>query len=287
MPEVFGYEVPVQEATAAVRRFLAGPLNFLDTAAWYGEGRSEQRIGAALADAGGLPEGFVLSTKVDPDPTTGDYSGRQVRRSFEASLERLGLDRVDLLHLHDPEVMSFEEATAAGGPVEELVRIKDEGLVRALGVGGGPVALMAQFVRTGAFDVLLTHNRWTLVDRSADALLDEAVGLDVGVMNAAPYGGGILAEGAARRRTYAYRPASPETLSRVRSMEAACARHGVPLAAAGLQFSMRDPRITSTVVGVTRPDHVDDILRNAMTTVPEALWAELQPLAAPEADWLW
>ncbi len=137
MPEVFGYEVPAPQATSVVRRFLEGPLNFVDTAAWYGEGRSEERIGAALADSGGPPERLVLSTKVEPDPTTGDYSGRQVRRSVEASLTRLGVDRVDVLHLHDPEKMPFEEATAPGGPVEELLRIKDEGLTRALGVGGG------------------------------------------------------------------------------------------------------------------------------------------------------
>src|SRR3712207_2244425 len=146
---------------------------------------------------------------------------------------------------------------------------------------------MTQLVRTGAFDVLLTHNRWTLVDRSAGALLDEAVSSGVGVMNGAPYGGGILAEGADRRSTYAYRPASPETLARVRAMEAASARHGVPLAAAALQFSLREPRITSTVVGVTTADQVDDLLRNAQLQVPDTLWAELEPLAAPEADWLW
>ena len=287
MPEVFGYPVPEEQATATVRRFLEGPLNFLDTAAWYGGGRSEARIGASLAEAGGLPAGVVLSTKVEPDPVTGDYSAAQVRRSVEGSLERLGVDSVHLLHLHDPEKISFEEAVARGGPVAELQRIKDEGLTEALGVGGGPVALMMQFLRTGFPDVLLTHNRWTLVDRSAGALLDEAVRLGVGVMNGAPFGGGILARGAEQVRTYAYRPADTETLQRVRSMEAACARHGVALAAAALQFSLRDPRITATVVGVTTPDEVDQLLDHATTGVPDALWAELEPLAADESEWLW
>lgn len=287
MPELYGSEVPAEAATAAVRRFLQGPLNVLDTAASYGGGRSEARIGAALTELGGLPDGFVLSTKVDPDPATGDYSAGQVRRSVEASLERLGVDRVHLLHLHDPEVMSFEQATSRGGPVAELLRIKDEGLTEALGVGGGPVDLMARFVRTDVFDVLLTHSRWTLVDRSAGALLDEAVALGVGVMNGGPFGGGILARGAAQQRTYGYRPATPETLRRVGLMEAACARHGVPLAAAALQFSLREPRITATVVGVTGPDQVDEAVRLASTAVPDALWPELVPLAAPEDDWLW
>ncbi len=125
------------------------------------------------------------------------------------------------------------------------------------------------------------------MDRSAGALLDEAVELGVGVMNAAPFAGGILAEGAARRQTYAYRPASHDTLARVRTMADVCARHGVPLALAALQFSLRDPRITSTVVGATEPGQVDDLVRNATATVPDALWDELGPLAAPQAEWLW
>ncbi len=110
----------VQLGVATAQRSLEGPFNFLDTSNGYSDGESERRVGAALRAAGGLPPGFVLATKVDPDPQTGDFSGHRVLRSVEESLERLGLDRVQLLHLHYPERISFEECTAPGGALEAL-----------------------------------------------------------------------------------------------------------------------------------------------------------------------
>jgi D-threo-aldose 1-dehydrogenase len=287
MPENFGYDVPADRGVATVRRAFAGPINFLDTSNGYSGGESERRIGAALAEAGGLPDGFVLATKVDRDGATGDFSGDRVRRSARESLERLGLDRIQLLYLHDPEHITYEEAMAPGGVVEALVRLRDEGVAEHIGLAGGPVGLMARFLATGEFEVLITHNRWTLVDRSADALIDDAVGRGIGVVNGAAFGGGMLAKGTAVSTDYAYRPAPEVVVERVRAMEKACAQHGVPLAAAALQFSLRDPRITSTIVGISRPERVDETLRLAEWDIPDALWAELDPLAAPTELWQW
>ncbi|MER7717645.1 aldo/keto reductase [Streptomyces flaveolus] len=285
LPGMFGYEVPHEQATATVRRVLGGPITFLDTSNGYAAGESERRIGAALAEAGGLPDGFVLATKVDPDPA-GDFSGSRVRASLEESLERLGLSRVPLLYLHDPERMDYAYATAPGGPVDTLLALRREGLVEHIGVAGGPVPLLRRYLETGAFEVLLTHNRFTLVDRSADELIDFAHERGVGVVNAAVFGGGVLARGTARSTSYAYRQAPPEVVDRIRAMERACESHGVPLAAAALQFSLRDPRISSTVVGLSRPQRVDETVRNASWHVPDELWAELEPLAAPGRYWL-
>jgi len=103
MPGLYGYEVGAKRAEATIEAALDGPLNFLDTSNNYGAGSAETRIGAVLRRRGGLPPGFVLATKVDADPETGDFSGARVRRSVEESLERLGLDRVQLMYLHDPE----------------------------------------------------------------------------------------------------------------------------------------------------------------------------------------
>jgi D-threo-aldose 1-dehydrogenase len=287
LPENFGYEVPLDRAVATVRRTLQGPINFLDTSANYGDGESERRIGAALAEVGGVPDGFVLATKVDRDGASGDFSGEQVRRSAAGSLERLGVDRLQLLYLHDPEHVSFEQGMATGGPVEALVKLWEEGVAEHIGVAGGPVGLLSRYLRTGSFEVLITHNRWTLVDRSAGELLDEAASLDVAVVNAAPFGGGILAKGSAASSDYAYRPAAEEVLRRVRAIEAACERQGVPVAAAALQFSMRDPRIASTIVGVSRPERVEETVALASRKLPEQLWEALEPLAAPAALWQW
>ena len=228
----------------------------------------------------------MLATKVDRDTTTGEFTGRQVRRSIETSLERLGVDRVPLLHLHDPEHITFEQGVAPGGPLEELVRIRDEGLAGHLGVAGGPVELMSRYLRTGAFDALITHNRWTLVDRSADDLLDEAAELGVAVINGAAFGGGILARGTAATQDYAYQPAGEEVLARIRRMEEICAAADVPLAAAALQFSMRDERVASTIVGVSRPERIEETARLATWPVPDEIWPELEGLAAPRETWL-
>jgi D-threo-aldose 1-dehydrogenase len=287
MPENFGYDVSAERGIATAQRALDGRINFLDTSAGYSDGESERRIGAALAATGGLPSGFVLATKVDRDMDSGDFSGDQVRRSAEGSLTRLGLDTIQLLYLHDPEHISFDEGMASGGPVEALLKLKDEGVAQHIGVAGGPVALMSRYLRTGAFEALITHNRWTLIDRSAGDLIDEAVGLGIGVVNGAPFGGGILAKGSAASTDYAYHSAPPEILQRVRAMEAACRDHEVPIAAAALQFSTRDPRITSTIVGISRPERVDETLRLAQWDIPDALWDVLEPLAAPSELWQW
>ena len=140
----------------------------------------------------------MLATKVDPDPRTGDFSGDRVRASLEESMERLGVDRIALLHLHDPERITFDEGVAPGGPVEALVDLRERGLVEHLGVAGGPVGLLQRYLDTGEFEVVLSHNRYTLLDRSAEPLFRSAAERGLGVLNAAPYGGGMLVEGPER-----------------------------------------------------------------------------------------
>jgi D-threo-aldose 1-dehydrogenase len=282
MPEHYGYEVSEQAAMATITATFRGPFNFIDTSNNYGAGAAERYIGRVLADAGGLPQGFVLATKADADPVTGDFSGDRVRRSVEESLERLGLDRVQLMYLHDPEFhLSFAEAMASGGAIAALVQLRDEGVVDHLGVAGGEIQLLADFMATGLIDVVLCHNRFTLVDRSAGPLMEDARRRGVAFINAAPYGGGILAQGPEAQPRYAYEPADAAIRDAVQAMQAACAAHDVPLAAAALQFSVRDPRIASTVVGVSAPARIDDTVRLLSHHVPDELWAELELLTPP------
>jgi D-threo-aldose 1-dehydrogenase len=171
--------------------------------------------------------------------------------------------------------------------VPALVGLKEEGIVGHLGVAGGPVGLMGRYARTGVFEALLTHNRFTLLDRSATSLIDECSELKVAVLNAAPFGGGLLARGPDRETNYGYRRAATELVDRAKEIDEACSRYGVPLAVAALQFSMRDPRVTSTVVGVTRPERVDQAIEMAAYEVPAALWEELVALAVPGEFWFW
>ena len=281
VPQLYGYTVDAERAEATVEAVLDGPFTFLDTSNNYGDGSAETRIGAVIRRRG-LPEGFVLATKADADPVTGDFSGDRVRRSVEESLTRLGLDRLPLLYLHDPEFhVTFEEATAPSGAVAAMVRLRDEGVVAHLGVAGGRLDLMRRFAATGVFEAVVNHNRWTLVDRSADPLLDECVAAGIAFVNGAPYGGGMLARGPAVQPRYAYRETVEEVRAAVRAMQAACERAGVPLAAAALQFSLRDPRVTSTIVGVSAPGRVAETLHLATLPVPEQLWPELDAARPP------
>ena len=149
MAELYGYAVEEERAVATVQAAFDSPVNFLDTSNGYGEdGTAERRIGVAIRQAGGLPTGVVLATKVDPDPRTGDFSGDRVRASLEESMERLGVDRIALLHLHDPERITFEEGVAPGGPVEALVDLRERGLAEHVGVAGGPVGLLRRYLDT-------------------------------------------------------------------------------------------------------------------------------------------
>ncbi len=221
----------------------------------------------------------MLATKADADPVSGDFSGDRVRRSVEESLERLGLDRIQLMYLHDPEFhLSFAEAMAPGGAIAALTQLRDEGVLGHLGVAGGHVLLLADFIATGLLDVVLCHNRFTLIDRSAEPLMEAARQCGVAFVNAAPYGGGILAQGPDAQPRYAYEPAAAAIRDAVLAMQAACSAHGVPLAAAALQFSVRDPRVASTVVGVSDPGRIEETAALMAHHVPDELWAELELL---------
>jgi D-threo-aldose 1-dehydrogenase len=275
MPNTFDYEVSEDIAIATVLTALESPLNYLDTAAHYGDGESERRIGLALKQIGGLPEGAFLQTKEGKAPG-GDYSGDEVRRRFERSLELLGVDRIALVFLHDAEHTTFENAMSKGGPVEVLQSLRDEGLIGALGVASGPVDLEIQYVETGIFDAVITHNRYTLLNRAADRLISLASERGLAVLNAAPYGSGILAKGPSQYPRYAYKAAGQAQLDQAFRLQSICDRYQVPLAAAALQFSLRDPRITNTIVGMTRPERIQQTIDFARWEIPAECWAEIE-----------
>ena len=281
MPETFDFSVDEERAKETLETVFGSPINFLDTAASYGDGESERRIGRVLAEMGGLPEGVVLATKADRDLTTGDFSGEQMRRSVERSLQLLGMDKLQLVYLHDPEHESFEHMMASGGPVEVLMGLKKQGVIQHLGVAGGPIDLMIRFLETDLFEAVITHNRYTLVERSADPLFDVAAERKVAALNAAPYGSGILAKGPDAYARYEYGEAPREMVEQVRAMQDACREFDVPLAAAALQFSLQDPRIVSTIVGMSRPKRVQQTLELAVHPIPAELWERLNVLAPP------
>ena len=279
MPDTYGYGVDAERARETVRAIFAGPANFLDTSRIYGFGRSEERIGSVIRERGGLPPGFVVSTKLDRDPKTNRFDAARARRSLEESLAALGLDRIHLLHVHDPEhAASLSEVAGPKGAIAELFRMKEEGLAEAVGLAAGKVDMMMPILRDWDFDALITHNRFTLTNRNAAPMIDFAHAKGIAILNAAPYSGGVLAKGSESFSRYVYQEASEEMLDPIRRVEAVCARHRIPTGAAALQFSLRDPRIASTICGVSKAERVHQTFDWGRWPIPEAVWDELTAL---------
>jgi D-threo-aldose 1-dehydrogenase len=271
------------EADAVVNRAWELGLRLFDTAPLYGSGLAEQRLGRALRDR--PPDEFVLSTKVGrllrpgradanfagapPLGPVFDFSYDATLRSLSESLERLGLDRVDVALIHDPDD-HYEEAMAGAYPA--LERLRGESAVGAIGVGMNQSELLCRFARDGDFDCFLLAGRYTLLDRSgADELLPLCLERGIAVLAGGVFNSGVLASGA----TYDYAPAPPEVLSRARRLREMCASHGVPLEAAALQFPLRHPAVACVLAGCRSDVEVTEDVRLFQLELPEALWEEL------------
>ena len=285
MPDTYGYDVSEEQARETLFAILQGPVGFLDTSRNYGFGRSEERIGRALKALGGLPQGFVISTKLDRDMETNRFDGERARESLEQSMNALGLDRLQLVHLHDPEyAQELEQVTGRNGALEALFRMKEEGTVEAVGLAAGKVDVMMPILREWDFDAMITHNRYTLINRNADSMIDLARSMGITVLNAAPYASGVLAKGTGLSRRLTYMEATDEMLEPVRALENVCERHGVPLGAAALQFSTREERIASTICGISRKEQIQQTLDWADYEIPLEAWDELRAIAANPED---
>lgn len=263
----------------ALALFDSGYL--IDTSNNYSGGASERVLGralSALAPAERAAAASRILTKVDRDPETGRFDADRVLRSVEESLERLGVDAVPLLHLHDPYVLTVREALAPGGAVSALVRLREEGVAAQIGIAAGPVPLLRRYVDSDLFDAVLCHNRYTLVDRSAGSLFRDAREGGLRVFNAAPFGGDLLARGPRDGARYQYRPASADLRAWTARAEAVCVRHGVPLPAVALRFSLRADAIDGTVVGVSSRARLDALQQLASLEIPDAVWAGLDAL---------
>lgn len=279
-----GLYEPVDESDAAatIRAALDSDLTYIDTAPHYGLGLSERRIGAVLRER--PRESFVLSTKVGrlivPGPDGAperrwDFSRSGIRRSLEESLTRLGLDRADIVYLHDPDDHE-DEVYAAAFPA--LAELRDEGLVLAIGAGMNQGAMLTRFVRRLDLDVVLCAGRYTLLDQSAGRdLLPACRERGVDVVIGGVYNSGLLAAPGPDAR-FDYAPAAPELVARARKMAQVCARYGVPLRAAAMQYPRRHEAVTSVLVGCRSAAEVADSIATARVVIPEQLWQELAVL---------
>ena len=293
------------EALRIIRRAYELGIRHFDTAPLYGMGRSEVRYGSVLGE---LPrDSFSLSTKVSrrlvpADPADlaprgdddipeytfeFDFTATGIRQTLESSLERLKLDRVDILYLHDSDEAGQHSDDQFAEGLEALVELRQQGVVRAIGMGMNQWQVTARMVERFDLDLILLAGRYTLLDQSALAefmplCLERGVRLSIG----GPYNSGILARDLDKPVSFEYQPAPPEIVERARRLKAVCDRHQVDLKAAALQFVLAHPAVATTIPGAATVSEVEDNIRLCQEEIPASLWAELKaerllPDAAP------
>ena len=293
--------MPEAEAAATVAAAIAGGMRYFDTAPLYGLGLSERRLGIYLRD---LPrDDYVLSTKVgrrlhaDGGAAAGgifraappfreafDFSRDGILRQVEDSLQRLGVDRLDCLvihdlglwHMGDAEVLEAHFSTLRDSGLRALQELKAAGIVRAIGAGANELTLSDQLLDLGVLDFILLALRYTLLDQTGKDLVRRAGREGVGIVVGAPFQSGILASGGSGGAAYNYGSAPPEILARVRRLDAVSRDHGVPLKAGALQFPLRNEAVASVLVGMGSPGEVAENLAMARVEIPDAFWRSLE-----------
>lgn len=296
-------EMPEGEVERIVDAAWESGVRLFDTAPHYGMGLSERRLGKALAQ---YPrDEYVLSTKVGrlirPNPGgTGadeqfhgvpnttkrvwDFSAAGVRRSIEESLERLGLDRIDIAYIHDPD---DHWAEAINGAVPALQELRAQGVISSFGAGMNQSAMVARFILEGDADLVMLAGRYTLLEQGALAdVFPAAEETGASVVIAGVYNSGLLA----RPRPvadahYNYEAAPAELIARANRIADVCERHGLTLPEVAVAFVLLKPQVASVVVGSSNPEQFQQALQRYQTRVPAALWEDLvaEGLLAREA----
>lgn len=304
--------VPEAEARAVLDAAWDGGLRYFDTAPLYGLGLSETRLNPFLR--GKDRASYVLSTKVGrlfrvatPETRDGfgkwydvpsrnevyDYSYDGVMRSLDFSLERLGLDRIDILYAHDldlanhgtDEVLSGHLQAFMAGGYRALLRLRDEGVIRAFGAGVNDAAPCSWLMERGDFDIFLLAGRYTLLEQGGLPFLNAAAARGVGVVIGGPYNSGVLARGARPGEMWNYNPAPAQVLDRVARLQAACDAEGVRMLDAALRFPLLHPAVVSVIPGGQSAAEMASNLAAAKAVIPASLWARLkrEGLMDPEA----
>lgn len=290
------------EAQAVLAAAWEAGVRYFDTAPLYGLGLSETRLNHFLR---GKPRGdYVISTKVGrilevttPDQRDGvgkwfdvparreryDYSHDGVLRSLEHSLERLGLDRVDILYAHDIDIFNHGTEAAMLARLQEfmaggyraLCRLRDEGVIRAFGAGLNEWEPCDWLMQRGEFDIFLLAGRYTLLEQGAQGFMDRAAAKGVGVVIGGPYNSGILATGPRPGAHYNYGPAPQAVLERAGRLQAICQAHGVRLVDAAFRFPLLHPATVSVIPGGQGLAEMDSNIGASRAEIPVALWQAL------------
>jgi D-threo-aldose 1-dehydrogenase len=272
------------DAIATVQAAYQSGVRLFDTAPLYGLGVSEERVGKALSE---FPrDSYVISTKIgrvlneDRSGYVFDYSRDGVLRSLESSLGRLGVEYVDILHIHDPDNHQHEALESAFPTLAELRR---QGVIKAIGAGMNQWQVLEHFARNADFDVFLLAGRYTLLEQTSLDFLKLCQEKGIGIFLGGVYNSGILATGPVEGAKFQYREAPPEIMAKTAAIKAVCDQYGVPLNVAALHFARAHPAVTALVVGAVSPAEVQTNLHALDRAVPSELWQALRDQGLIEA----
>ena len=252
---------------------------FFDTAALYGRSFSEAMIGEALRQRPEAKDKIIITTKAGRSHAGYDYSFDGIARSVHGSLERLGLDRVDIVYIHDAMGQPMERVLADDGALGALRHLQRQGLFSHIGTASNDPPTNLGYIKTGEFDAAVIADSWSLINRIAEReIFAAAAQHDVGLVAATPLERGLLVTGPRADAKYLNRVFSQECLDHVRQIQGLCADYELPMLAVALQWSARHPQITSTIPGARVPQEARSSLAAAQLDIPEAFWAQLAPL---------
>lgn len=277
------------QAIEMIQWAVENGMHFFDTAPLYGAGLSEQRVGSALR--GIQRDRYVLQTKVgrivrEDGSIYFDFSRDGILRSIEESLGRMGVDRIDSLLVHDPDVedeeKSFRQVLDEAFPT--LADLRSQGVIKALGAGMNQWQMEWEFARNFDVDCFLLAGRYTLLEQTSLDFLDYCREHQIGVFLGGVYNSGILATGPVEGARYQYRPAPPKIMDKARRIEEICQRYNVPLRVAAVHFAAAHPAITSLVLGSLSRAEAEDNRRIWETEIPAALWQDLRDAGLIEAS---
>ena len=274
-PSPIDRELGVETLVAAIDAGCA----FFDTAVLYGRSVSEEMIGEALRQRPDARGKITISTKAGRSHEGYDYSYDGIVRSVHGSLERLGLDRVDIVYIHDAMGQPMERVLAADGALGALRDLQQQGLFSFIGTASNDPPTNLGYIKTGEFDAAVIADSWSLINRIAEReIFAEAARHDVGLVAATPLERGLLVTGPRDNTKYLNRIFSQECLDHVSTIQRLCADYDLPMLAVALQWSTRHPQVASTIPGARVPQEAQSSMMAAQLDIPDAFWTELTPL---------
>jgi D-threo-aldose 1-dehydrogenase len=264
----------------AILAALDSGVRLIDTASLYAEGTAEKVVGEALRARPELAAEIVVETKVR-DVRDFVYSEAETRRSVELSRERLGVSHIPMVFIHDPAAEVFDRVMGPDGALAGLRKLQSEGVVGHVGIASNNPWDNAPYIESGEFEACVVPDAYSLLNQVAlERMFPAAARFGMGVVVATPLERGILATGtrALRPEDHINRAFTPEVLAQVDKLEALCARHGISLLAAALQFVVRHPAVATTIPGVRRPEQSIANTQAMLEPIPDTFWSELEPL---------